>query len=103
MPAMNEPIEPAQITADATGVYPVSMEELGRIELSVGATNGYLLVNGERQALPVGSTLKNGRFYWQAGPGFLGDYLLTFDQPDGSQVHVLVHVQPKNYSRANNR
>ena len=97
VPATGEPIEPGRITADATGVYPVSMEELDRIDLPVGATNGYLLVNGERQPLPIGSTLKGGHFYWQLGPGFLRDYNLVFDRPGSEPVHVHVIVQPKQF------
>jgi hypothetical protein len=95
--------EAAQLAPDETGMYSVSMEELDRIELQVGATTSYLLVNGESLPLPIGSTLKGGRFYWQAGPGFLGDYLLVFDRPDESQVQVRVHIRPKNYLQDNKR
>jgi len=95
VPASDEPIEPAQITADATGVYSINIEELGRIELPVGATSGYLLMNDERLPLPVGSTLKGGRFYWQVGPGFLGDYDLLFEQADSTPIHVHVNIKPK--------
>jgi len=98
VPAGDEPIEAARITADATGIYSISMEELGRIELPVGATNGYLLVKDERLPLPVGSTLQGGRFYWQAGPGFLGNYDLEFERPSGEQVRVQVTIRPRTYS-----
>ena len=98
VPATDEPIEPAQIAADATGVYSVSIEELDRIELPVGATHGYLLVKDERQPLPVGSMLKGGRFYWQAGPGFLGDYDLLFERADSTLVRVHVKIKPKFYA-----
>jgi hypothetical protein len=94
-PAMDEPIEGAQLASGQTGVYSVSMEELGRIELQVGATDGYLLVNGERQPLPVGSTLQGGRFYWQAGPGFLGEYDLLFERANSLPVRVHVSIHPK--------
>jgi hypothetical protein len=99
VPAADEPIEAAQITSDATGIYSVSMEELGRIELPVGATSGYLLLNGERQPLPVGSSLKGGRFYWQAGLGFLGNYDLLFERPGNEPVRVHVEIRPKTYSK----
>jgi uncharacterized repeat protein (TIGR01451 family) len=95
VPATDEPIEPGQITADATGVSSVSIEELDRIELPVGATNGYLLMKDERRPLPVGSTLKGGRFYWQAGPGFLGDYNLLFEKADSTPIRVHVSIKPK--------
>jgi hypothetical protein len=94
-PAMDAPIEAAQLPTDTTGVYPI--EELGRIELPVGATNGYVLVNGERMPLPIGSTLNLGRFYWQAGPGFLGEYELLFERPGGAAVRVRVVIHPKRY------
>jgi uncharacterized repeat protein (TIGR01451 family) len=95
VPATDKPIEPAQITADATGVYSVSIEELDQIELPIGATRGYLLIKDERRPLPVGSTLKGGRFYWQAGPGFLGDYDLLFERADSTPIRVHVSIKPK--------
>jgi len=103
VPAMDEAIEPAQITADATGVYSVSIEELDHIELPVGATNGYLLMKNERRPLPVGSTLKSGRFYWQPGPGFLGDYNLLFEQADSTPIRVHVSIKPKSYAAQESR
>jgi hypothetical protein len=98
--AMEAPIDAANLPTDHIGAYSVSIEELGRIELPVGATNGYLLVNGERMPLPIGSTLKGGRFYWQLGPGFLGEYDLVFERPDVALVRVRVVVQPKSYAPA---
>jgi hypothetical protein len=97
VPAADEPIEAGRITADAAGVYSVSMEELGLINLPVGATTGYLLVNGERLPLPIGSTLKGGHFYWQLGPGFLRDYDLVFERPGSKPVRVHVIVRPKQF------
>jgi hypothetical protein len=97
VPAADEPIEAVRITADATGVYSVSTEELGRIDLPVGATTGYLLVNDERLPLPIGSTLKGGHFYWQLGPGFLRDYDLVFERPGSEEVRVHVTVRPKRF------
>jgi hypothetical protein len=103
VPATDEPIEPARITADARGVYSVSIEELDRIELPVGATLGYLLVKDERRPLPVGSTLKSGRFYWQPGPGFLGDYDLLFERADSTLVRVHIKIKPKSYAAQESR
>jgi hypothetical protein len=90
--------EPAQITSGDTGVYSVSMEELDRIELQVGARFGYLLRNNERLPLPVGSTLQNGIFYWQAGLGFLGEFDLLFDRADSTPLRVHVNIAPKSYA-----
>jgi hypothetical protein len=73
------------------------MEELGRIELPVGATSGYLLMNGERLPLPVGSTLKGGRFYWGAGLGFVGSYDLVFEREDSTEMRVHVNITPRTW------
>src|SRR5207245_8567496 len=59
----------------------IEMRELDRMSLEVGANDGFLIVNGERRPLPIGSTLKDGVFYWQPGPGFLGEYQLQFKRP----------------------
>jgi hypothetical protein len=87
-----EPLSP-----DDGGRYILSMEELGRIELNLGATRGYLIINGERHALPLGSTLKNGVFHWQAGVGYLGQYELSFEQAGGGTVGVWVTIAPKTF------
>jgi hypothetical protein len=74
----------------------IDIEELGRIELPVDADTGYLLVNGERRALPIGSSLKDGVFYWQLGPGFLGTYNLEFHRAGAPGRRVTIQVHPKN-------
>ncbi len=88
---------PRAIAKDSEGVYSVTMEEVGHIELNLGAARGNLLVQGERHALPIGSTLKGGVFYWQPGPGFLGDYTLQFERPDGTRIPVRVKIVPKRF------
>ena len=35
--------------------------------------------------------------YWQAGPGFLGDYELVFERPGAAPVRVRVMIEPKSY------
>ena len=55
-------------------------------------------MNGERRPLPIGSSLKAGVFYWQLGPGFLGDFDLLFlrNQSDGArEMPAKVHVRPR--------
>jgi hypothetical protein len=93
-PAVDEPIEPAQ---DSRTLIAAEIEELGLLELHLGAATGHMLVGGQSAPLPVGSTLKGGVFYWQAGLGFLGDYQLVFERPDGSLVRVGVNVRPKRF------
>jgi hypothetical protein len=78
-----------------TGVRSIQMRELDRIEFEVGSNRGFLLVNGDRRPLPVGSTLKNGVFYWQPGPGFLGEYELLFEQSGAPDLAMKVEIRPR--------
>jgi hypothetical protein len=80
------------------GMYVIDMEELDRVEVRIGASEGHLLVAGERRSLPIGSTLRGGTFYWQAGPGFLGEYELVFERLGAEPVRVRVVIHPKSYS-----
>jgi hypothetical protein len=73
----------------------LEVQELGLAEAPVGATYGHMVVNGRRQPLPVGSSLRGGIFYWQPGPAFLGDYQLVFERPDSTETRVMVTVRPK--------
>jgi hypothetical protein len=75
----------------------VQVEEMDRIELNLGAVKGCLLLNGERRELPIGSTLVNGVFYWQPGPGFLGTFELNFERPGLPDAAIIVTIQPKRY------
>jgi len=88
---------PDPVTPDADGGYSVTMEEVGLMELRLGAASGNMLVEGEAQPLPIGSTLKGGIFYWQPGPGFLGEYTMQFARPDGTKIPVRVNIVPKRY------
>ena len=81
----------------------VEMEELGRIELPIGAWKGYSVVNGERRPLPVGSSLKGGVFYWQAGLGFLGQHQLVFERPGSGELTVGVTIGNDVSSRSKRR
>jgi hypothetical protein len=75
----------------------IEARELERIEVEVGANDGYLIVNSERRPLPIGSTLRDGVFYWQPGPGFLGEYQLQFERPGESPFLLKVSIQPRSY------
>jgi hypothetical protein len=77
----------------------IEIEELDHLELPVDATTGYQLVNGEHRPLPIGSSLKNGIFYWQPGPGFLGEFHLVFQKNDATDTHLRVTISPKSYAR----
>jgi hypothetical protein len=84
--------EAEPILSDEHGTYTVELEELGRIELHLGAMLGHQLVNGQPAPLPPGSSLKDGVFYLQGGPGLLGDYQLVFERPDGDEIRVRLRV-----------
>jgi hypothetical protein len=94
---LNVDREPDPVAPDADGGYSVTMEEAGRTELHLGAVSGKMLVQGEAQPLPTGSTLKRGIFYWQPGPGFLGEYNMQFARKDGSKIPVRINIVPKRY------
>jgi hypothetical protein len=102
-----EPMEPgftpnlpaAPFSRDDNGNLQVDMPEMGRVEVLVGANEGYTLVNGERQPLPIGSSMKDGVFYWLSGPGFLGEYQLVFERPDSSSVQLKVTIRPKQFEQ----
>ena len=92
-PQVNQQLAP--LAVDNDGTVSLEVEELSRIELPLGARSGHLLVGRQRTALPIGSALQNGVFYWQLGPGFLGDYPMVFERPDGTSLRVSVRVRPK--------
>jgi len=91
-PQVNQQLAP--LAVDNEGTVSLEVEELSRIELPLGATSAYLLVGDQRTALPIGSALQNGVFYWQLGPGFLGDYPMVFERPDGTSLRLRVRVRP---------
>ncbi len=75
----------------------IEIEELGLTQIPLGAISGYQLVNGEHRPLPIGSSLKDGVFYWQPGPGFLGNFNLVFERTDGTQIPVRIRINNKTF------
>lgn len=69
--------------------YFIEVGELDRIELHAGASSA--------SDLPVGSCLRDGVFYWQLGPGFLGEHQLVLTRPNGEEIPIRVLVHPKTY------
>jgi len=49
----------APLAVDNDGTISLEVDELSRIELPLGARSGYLLMGGQRTALPIGSALQN--------------------------------------------
>lgn len=88
------PAEPVNGFAHPMTARSIDIQELDRIRLEVGASDGFLVVNAERRPLPVGSTLRDGVFYWQPGPGFLGEYQLLFERPGEQPTWIKVAVRP---------
>jgi hypothetical protein len=74
---------------DSGGVRALEVQELDRIELDLDAISS--------GPLPVGSTLRDGVFYWQLGPGFLGDYSIKFKLANGNGLTLRVKVVPKTF------
>jgi PcRGLX-like protein central beta sandwich domain/PcRGLX-like N-terminal RIFT barrel domain len=73
-----------ELEADQKGIFHVTLNELDRMELKLGAASnikaGYLLLHDGLHGLPVGSTLDkdNSIFYWLPGPAFKGCYNFVF-------------------------
>jgi hypothetical protein len=102
------------------GFIDVEIKELERVEVRlfpVGAAGpligappgtplllftGYQLVGSELRPFPIGSTLdsERGVFYWQPGPGFIGQYEFVFIKKR-SQLHpmvrknIIIRIRPR--------
>jgi Leucine-rich repeat (LRR) protein len=70
------------IYPDENGIIKVEIMELERLEINLGCPNwmGFMVIGDQPGILPVGSTLNSekGIFYWQPGPGFIGEYHFIF-------------------------
>ncbi|MCP4217669.1 MAG: hypothetical protein GY765_23705, partial [bacterium] len=84
------------LAADADGSYSIQLKELQRVEMDFGAggLEGYLLVGKTLESLPIGSTLDKeaGKYYWQPGPGFYGQYNLVFIETGTGSGRLMVTV-----------
>ena len=87
----------------ADAVRTVDLQPLQGLELALSREEstcapgyeGYLVVNGELRALPIGSSLDpKGTFYWQPGPGFFGGYRFVFVRTacDGARTRMPITV-----------
>jgi len=98
------------IPADEIGIHIIQAKELEliQIELKEQLENqfssrfyGYLIVNNRLERLPVGSTLdrKKRIFYWQPGPGFIGEYHFLFIEKEETRLmnrkEIIVNIIPK--------
>jgi hypothetical protein len=87
------------------GIMRVSIPQDGRVVLDLehgpgSRYAGYFLVGNELRPLPVGALLdhETGRFYWQPGVAFIGDYTFVFaTQAPGAEARkqrVSVKITP---------
>jgi len=94
--------KPQQLYPGDNGSFTIHIHELERVEIhlseetielaplsngsmsSFNQWQGFQVIGSRLGALPVGSTLdrKKGIFYWQPGPGFVGEYRLVFIKKD---------------------
>ncbi len=97
--------EACMVFPDKDEIFGIAIKELERLEIQFSPESvkisGYMVVGNQLQGLPIGSSLddKNGIFYWQPGPGFVGEYRFIFVEkpPNGdmNKRNVLVEILPK--------
>ncbi|NIM10668.1 MAG: hypothetical protein GTO45_01645 [Candidatus Aminicenantes bacterium] len=111
-----EDTEPRFVHSDAQGISRIKIKEIERIQiyltdeyddnstvplLNSSSFSGYLLVNQRLKPLPVGSILDahRGIFYWQPGPGFIGEYRFVFiekvQNQDVSRKDIMLKIVPR--------
>lgn len=99
-------IIPREIYAGDDGLIQIEIKECGRIELDLSSSfsdtskiSGYMLAGNRVLSLPIGSTLKDGVFYWMPGVAFFGKYRLVFIEqgPYGNmnRKDIMVKIGPK--------
>ncbi len=124
----NPESEPGTIFPDENGQYTIEIKELERLVIyledldtvndNVGGGSrtaptqknirpspgihydGYLVNDDQLKPLPIGSTFDHSRgiFYWQPGPGFIGEYRFVFFQSDpGGKINkrnIVIRILP---------
>ncbi|MFC2141186.1 leucine-rich repeat domain-containing protein [Acidobacteriota bacterium] len=111
-----EDIEPQVVLTDEKGINRIDIKEVERVQihltdrsddnstaksLSPSCFTGHLEVNNRLEPLPVGSTLdtQRGIFYWQPGPGFIGEYRFVFiekeQNTDINRKNIVVKILPR--------
>jgi len=96
--------EPGDLYPDDGGMLRCEVRELERVVFHFGegkGLSGFMMVGDRPGPLPLGSTLevKKGIFYWQLGPGYVGEYRLVFIEIDenGNSIrkNIVVNVVSK--------
>jgi hypothetical protein len=109
----NRPLH--RVVPDDCGDIIIEIKETQRLEIhlqeidepaegmdSTGWSNwqGYLVSGNDLKKLPVGTTfdMSKGIFYWQPGPGFIGEYRFVFFQSDpGGKINkrnIVIRILP---------
>lgn len=96
-------IESQTLYPDDKGKITIEIRELEKIAIDIDDGSkffaGYLVAGNRLKSLPVGSTVKNGIFYWGPGPGFFDEYRLLFVIKDQNgelnRKEILVRITPK--------
>ncbi len=102
----NRKAVPFTCRPDHEGNRIIEICESERLEIHLGGIDssvysGYLKVGKRFARLPVGSTLDTGRgiFYWQPGPGFIGEYVFVFIETGRSgwksRKSLIVRIRPR--------
>ena len=77
------------ITFDEKGIQTITIKQITPVEIQITEKDcqmeGYLLIGNRYSSLPLGTTIKNGTFYWLPEPGFWGKYRFVFiiHNPEG--------------------
>jgi hypothetical protein len=104
----NRDVEPRIANPDENGNITIEIKELEPLEIHLSLKNAlsvqynaYMAVGRQLKPLPIGSTLdvERGVFFWQPGPGFLGEYEFIFITTDSTRKYVKkkirVRIKPK--------
>jgi hypothetical protein len=100
----NPNVEPVKVYPNDKGIITIEIKELERLEIHFFDST----MNIEPRTLnisshPIGSTLdsERGIFYWQPGPGFIGEYRFVFILSEEgktgmmSKKDIIVKIVPK--------
>jgi len=78
----NHKTESIKLVPNGKGISVYESKELALVEIRVGKStakiSGFMIKGNSMGALPIGSTLKGGVFYWSPGPGYCGRYNFLF-------------------------
>jgi hypothetical protein len=88
LPVFDQPLKTSTANFEKNPGF-IQIRELERVEMNIGFNcRGYQVIKGQLKSLPVGSTLDsaNGIFYWQPGPGFIGEYQFKFIAVNATEV-----------------